>query len=276
MSKKNAGAPLHGAPTVMGDPSREQNQYTADPAACQGFAGKAKPSYWAVLPAVVRYDEALPPNAKLLYAEISSLTDRTGYCYASNAYFEGLFGLSERTVIRQIKALEAAGYIVVEDATGGSALRKIFAGVNPVAGPPDKNVSTPCQNRQGGTDKNVTQNSKANSLNNQSPHTPQRGRSKKWKETADWKSERFEAFWKYYPRGENRQAAIRAWDKLRPSDELISVIARSLKRQMATEDWQNGIAIPYASTYLNNARWTDRAKKPLPAPQPAAEEVTWL
>lgn len=276
MSKKNAGAPLHGAPTVMGDPSREQNQYTADPAACQGSAGKAKPSYWAVLPAVVRYDEALPPNAKLLYAEISSLTDRTGYCYASNAYFEGLFGLSERTVIRQIKALEAAGYIAVEDATGGSALRKIFAGVNPVAGPPDKNVSTPCQKRQGGTDKNVTHIKKENKKENNSPIAPKGGARAEPKKTTEWKSERFEAFWKYYPRGENRQAAIRAWDKLRPSDKLISEIARALKRQMATEDWTRGIGIPYASTYLNQARWTDQAKKPLPAAQPAAEEVTWL
>ena len=38
-----------------------------------------KPGYWAVLPACVRYDTDLPPNAKLLYAEISSLCDARGY-----------------------------------------------------------------------------------------------------------------------------------------------------------------------------------------------------
>lgn len=38
-----------------------------------------KPSYWAVLPACVRYDASLPPNAKLLYAEISALCDDVGY-----------------------------------------------------------------------------------------------------------------------------------------------------------------------------------------------------
>ena len=53
-----------------------------------------KPSYWAVLPAAVRYDPAITAGAKLLYAEISSLTDRRGYCYASNAYFQELYGIS--------------------------------------------------------------------------------------------------------------------------------------------------------------------------------------
>ena len=46
----------------------------------------AKPSYWAVLPAAVRYDPKIPASAKLLYAEISSLTDGRGFCWASNAF----------------------------------------------------------------------------------------------------------------------------------------------------------------------------------------------
>ena len=39
-----------------------------------------RPGFWAVLPAEVRYDKDLPASAKLLYAEISSLSDQLGYC----------------------------------------------------------------------------------------------------------------------------------------------------------------------------------------------------
>ena len=37
-------------------------------------------------------------------------------------------------------------------------------------------------------------------------------------------------------------------------------MARALKRQMASEEWQRGIGIPYASTWLNNRRWEDEDK----------------
>ena len=92
---------------------------------------------------------------------------------------------------------------------------------------------------------------------------PKKRRTREWKATADWKPERFEAFWAAYPCGRDRQAAIRAWDKLRPGDDLIRQMALGLKRAMAREVWQRGIGIPYASTWINNRRWED-TDKPLP------------
>ena len=38
-----------------------------------------KPSYYAVIPADVRYDSRLKPNAKLLYGEISALISADKY-----------------------------------------------------------------------------------------------------------------------------------------------------------------------------------------------------
>ena len=96
------------------------------------------PQYWAVLPSAVRYDTRLPASAKLLYAEISSLTQSTGYCYASNDYFERLYGVSERTLQRWMDALDRAGYIRIEDGDGGKGRRRIYAGINPLLNP-DKN-----------------------------------------------------------------------------------------------------------------------------------------
>ena len=59
-----------------------------------------RPAYWAVIPASVRYDQDLPPNAKLLYGEVTALSDKRGYCYAQNGYFSELFSLSERSITR--------------------------------------------------------------------------------------------------------------------------------------------------------------------------------
>ena len=108
------------------------------------------------------------------------------------------------------------------------------------------------------------------------PYNPPKGdggdtRKRIAKSTPDWKPERFEGFWKYYPRGEARQAAVRAWDKLKPDDALIDTIARSLEILKATEEWQRGIGIPYASTFLNGRRWTDAEAKRPPRQPPRAQ-----
>ena len=73
-----------------------------------------RPAYWAVIPASVRYDQDLPPNAKLLYGEITALSNANGYCSAHNAYFAGLFGLGEKSVSRLIAILAKGGYLRVE------------------------------------------------------------------------------------------------------------------------------------------------------------------
>lgn len=68
-------------------------------------------NYYAVLPANVRYDKKLTPNAKLLYCEITALSNERGYCWGSNTYFAEFFGASESTVLRWINALIKAGYL---------------------------------------------------------------------------------------------------------------------------------------------------------------------
>ncbi len=41
-----------------------------------------KPGFYAILPATVRYDRRLKSAEKIFYAEITALSDKTGYCYA--------------------------------------------------------------------------------------------------------------------------------------------------------------------------------------------------
>lgn len=93
------------------------------------------------------------------------------------------------------------------------------------------------------------------------------------KAVPDWKPERFAAFWSAYPRGESKQAAIAAWDALKPDEDLLRVMARALKRQLQSKSWLEGIGIPYASTWINQRRWEDEIKAaPAQVPDPAPPE----
>ncbi len=73
-----------------------------------------KKSYYAIIPASIRYDEEITPNAKLLYGEITALCNQEGYCWATNEYFSKLYKVSKVTVSRWIKELKEKGYINVD------------------------------------------------------------------------------------------------------------------------------------------------------------------
>ncbi len=46
-------------------------------------------------------------------------------------------------------------------------------------------------------------------------------------------------------------------------------MGRALERQIESEDWKRGIGIPYASTWLNNARWEDVGMAKPPEEEPS-------
>ena len=67
--------------------------------------------YFAIIPAIVRYDNQLNGNAKLLYGELTALANEKGYCWATNQYFAELYGVSRRTISGWISSLEKQKYI---------------------------------------------------------------------------------------------------------------------------------------------------------------------
>ena len=227
-----------------------------------------EPGYWAVIPAQVRYAADIPAGAKLLYGEISSLTDARGYCFASNKYFAELYGVGIRTVQRYLDALKNAGLIRITDGEGGTDQRKIFAGVNPLSDPHDKIVT--------GGDKidtaPVTELSppynELNKKEEQIPPKPPRGRAAK--KAPDHLPDEFARLWTAYPRGEDKQGAIAEWDKLKPDEDTVFVMKLALLAQKQTEDWQRGIGIPYFVRWLRYRRWEDEKLRSAP---PAAETV---
>ncbi len=114
-----------------------------------------RPGYYAVIPADVRYDENIPPNAKLLYGEISALIGAEGFCYATNSYFMKIYGFSDPTISRLISSLEKHGYIKRElerDTSGQVVRRKIYLGVSiPEIQPPiNFDTTSPQKKGEGG------------------------------------------------------------------------------------------------------------------------------
>lgn len=262
-----------------------------------------QPGYDAVIPARVRYDPELPDKAKLLYGEIRALASRDGFCWATNEYFSRLYEVSERTVQRMLSALTDRRHIFTEvlrdEATQAVLERRLWVDrarflardrdLPPqeldepphdkiVGTPPDKIVTTPPDNFvTTPPDKIVVENNTSkNSTSEEDPPVvpPAGGRRARTKreprKAPDWKPERFAGFWSYYPRGENKQKAMDAWDRLKPSDELIDRIAKSLVILKGTRDWQEGVGIPHAATWLNNARWEDAEGLDAPAAGPGS------
>ena len=88
----------------------------------------------------------------------------------------------------------------------------------------------------------------------------------------------FETFWKAYPYNSNgrkmgKAAALKAWKKIKPSQELTSRILAAIRKQSDTNHWagSNGdVFVPHASTWLNKGNWDDEMRGDLgrsPAPR---------
>lgn len=77
--------------------------------------------------------------------------------------------------------------------------------------------------------------------------------------TANGLRERFTRFWDAYPRKVGKDAAWRAWQKRRPSAELLGAMLQALEWQGRSPDWlkDRGRFVPHPATWLNQGRWQD-------------------
>lgn len=98
-----------------------------------------KPTFYAVIPARVRYDKSLKPNAKLLYGEITALSSKEGYCFASNRYFSNLYEVNKNTISSWISDLKNKGYISVQIIKDGNEVIERRIGINEIMDTPDHN-----------------------------------------------------------------------------------------------------------------------------------------
>jgi|GEM_PF-1816679 len=69
----------------------------------------------------------------------------------------------------------------------------------------------------------------------------------------------FESFWSAYPKKKSKNDALKAWNKIKLTDDLLIAIMDGLQRSIKCVDWvkNGGQFIPYPATWLNGERWTD-------------------
>ena len=226
-------------------------------------------------------DSNLSLRAKGLLSQMLSLPENWDYTIA------GLAAINKegKDAIRAaVQELEKAGYITRRQTSGADGkfssneyvVHEYPDSAQPLSGFPttvSPTTEKPSTEKPS-TEEPLTEN--PTELNKDIIYTPQRppeggdppkknkGRSRDYKSRADVLPERFEKFWTFYrthvPSGSNagnRQKAIRAWDKLAPSNELATAMAIALAKQVKSQSWLSGVGVPHASTWLNNHGWED-------------------
>ena len=80
----------------------------------------------------------------------------------------------------------------------------------------------------------------------------------------------FAKFWKLYPRKQDKAKALKAFAKLKVTDDLFNLIAKGLAAQAASHDWlkDGGKFVPMPTTWLNGKRWEDEVCLLYTSPSP--------
>lgn len=188
-------------------------------------------SYWGVLPSNVRYAD-ISAGCKVFYAEITSLQNVKGYCFANNAYFEKLYGVSQQTVSGWITELRKANFIDVSCDKGQrkiSTTNKLVGGV---------------QKKECDHTKKLVAYIGINKKNN----------NKKERDVSFNQKKEFETIWKEYPNRIGKKQAYRHFVKSVNSDIDFLHINVALKAYKASEVVKKGF-VQNGSTWFNN--WED-------------------
>lgn len=73
-----------------------------------------KVGYYSIIPSKILYNKELKANEKLLYAMITSLACKEGYCFATNNYFSEELGVHPKTISSWISDLREKNYLKID------------------------------------------------------------------------------------------------------------------------------------------------------------------
>lgn len=208
-------------------------------------------------------DSRLDLKTKGFFAVMMSFPDEWEYTVKGLAQ---VMQIGKDAVRSCLKQLEEAGYLMREQSRhGGRFSQNVYVLLEESASPLSDlpytvkpSTDLPCTVNP--TQYKTIENKDSNNI---PPIVPQEGTGEGAKKDdgliPKHKPERFMKLWAIWPkkRRKARRDAVKAWDRLKASDELLNEMSAALAKQMESADWKRGIGVPYPSTWLNGRRWED-------------------
>jgi DNA-binding transcriptional MocR family regulator len=204
---------------------------------------------------VLKHSEA-QLGARLVLISIANHADADGSnAFPSVGSIAAETRMSERQVQRAICTLERQGHLTVRRGEGrhGTHLFMILRMGDNMSGDILSGEATNQVAEKPEQARNVTRTLSKEERKKESPPTPPRG--------AGVDDSQFEAFWRTYPRREDKGHARKAYAKSvkgTPAD----VILEAAKRYAALRNGEDPKYTALAATWLNGERWSDEAAKP--------------
>lgn len=202
-------------------------------------------NFYAIIPAFVRYDKDLQPNAKLLYGEITALSNEKGFCWAENEYFANLYNVSKTSISKWISSLIKKQYITSEIVYKQGTKEIEHRYLRIVDGGIEEKLNTPIEEKL--KDNNTSNNNTLKEINKESFSD---------EDLALW----FSKVYEIYPRKVSKVKAKEMFErKLRGLDKETAykkaiAIYRMLERQV--EVWESEKRetsyLPYPASWLND------------------------
>ena len=210
------------------------------------------PPDFFIIPYDLITDKGIEPADRMIFAVVYWLEHlKNEKCTASNETLAELACISNRSVPNSLENLEKNGYIerIYKDDGKRNRLEIRTTIAFKFAGTRAKRLQSSAMavNR----DSNVGESTSAMAVN--------RSRKDKKKKEVDTYSVSFEKFWQAYPRKISKKTALKAWERIEMTDDLLKKMLGTLEKQKQSEQWSKdaGRYIPHPTTWLHQERWED-------------------
>ena len=226
---------------------------------------------------VLRYVHGIPSGRRMLLMALANFANGEGVCWPSIKSLAEDADLGERHVSAELKELQNEGYITIVEVPGKSSHYHIHiprgmscssgvsaskgmnhsSGVNHSASRTavqgcDEPQFTPTPEPQA----TPTTLNRHKTVNEPSVRAfaPVKGEPK----TLTY-SDKFSRFWAVYPKRKKKGDAAKAFEQLRPNEELLELMIKAVREQAETEDWREagGKYIPLPASWIRGERWLD-------------------